>query len=106
VNGGCIPDQKATFACANDGQQGSLATNCASDSICIHHDCYTSCGGDGGASACALSSHPTGTVCKNVTIETGTYAVCGSTTTLGSACDPSQGTYCSGGKVCVDGYCL
>jgi hypothetical protein len=45
-------------------------------------------------------------VCKNVTIETGTYSVCGTATTLGSDCDPSQGTACSGGKVCVDGYCL
>jgi hypothetical protein len=103
VNGGCIPDQKATFTCSNDGQSGQLATTCADGDICVHHDCYPACGADGGA-ACSGPA-PNGTVCKNVTIETGTYSVCGTPTTLGSDCDPSQGSYCSGGKVCVDGYC-
>jgi hypothetical protein len=103
VSGGCIPDQQAKFACANDGQSGQLATTCADGEICVHHDCYPACGSDGGAT-CPVSSG--GSTCKNVTIETGTYSVCGTTTTLGSDCDPSQGSYCSSGKVCVDGYCL
>jgi hypothetical protein len=103
VNGGCIPDQAATFACANDGQSGQLATTCPSGDICVHHDCYPACSADGG-NACSASSG--NSVCKNVTIETGTYSVCGTSTTLGSDCDPAQGNYCSGGKVCVDGYCL
>lgn len=106
VNGGCIPDQAATFACSNDGQSGALANTCGADAICVHHDCYTACSLDAGAAACAPSSNVTGTVCKNVTIETGSYAVCGESTTLGSDCDPSQGSACSVGKVCVDGYCL
>ena len=106
VNGGCLPDQKATFACANDGQSGQLATTCPLDAICLHHDCYTACSADAGMSACAPSAQATGTVCKNVTIENGTYSVCGETATLGSDCDPSQGKSCSGSKVCVDGYCL
>lgn len=103
VNGGCVWDQKATFACSNDGQSGQLATTCPDGSICLHHDCYTACGGDG-AATCTSSSSVAG-VCKNVTIETGTYAVCGSANTLGSDCDLAQGKACSGGKVCVDGYC-
>ena len=103
VNGGCIPDQAATFACTNDGQSGQLATTCGDGYICLHHDCYPACSADGGSSCSGTSGT---SVCKNVTIETGTYSVCGTSTTLGSDCDPSQGNYCSGGKVCVDGYCL
>jgi hypothetical protein len=103
VNGGCIPDQGASFACANDGQSGASATTCDPTAICVHHDCYTSCAVDGG-NTCVTGTNPTA-VCKNVSIETGTYSVCGTPTTLGSDCDPSQGKYCSGGKVCVDGYC-
>ncbi len=102
VNGGCIPDQGASFACANDGQIGQLATTCASTAICLHHDCYTACDVDAGLTGAQCG---TGETCKNVTIETGTYAVCGTSSTLGSDCDPAQGRYCSGGKVCVDGYC-
>ena len=97
VNGGCLADQGASFACANDGQSGSLANTCSSTAICIHHDCLTTCSPDGGT-ACTSGS------CNNVTIETGTYTVC-TPSGLGFACDPSQGTYCSG-QVCVDGKCL
>jgi hypothetical protein len=103
VNGGCIPDQGASFACSNDGESGSLATTCPTDDVCLHHDCYEQCAADAGS--CSASSVPQ-QVCKNVTIETGTYSVCGTATTLGSQCDPSQGNYCMGNKVCVDGYCL
>jgi hypothetical protein len=103
VNGGCVPDQAATFACTNDGQSGSLANSCNGTDVCIHHDCYPACSLDGGTT-CPVSAGNTS--CKNVTIETGTYAVCGTTTTLGSQCDASQGNLCSGGKVCVDGSCL
>ncbi len=103
VSGGCIPNQQASFDCANDGQSGQLATTCGSGEICIHHDCVASCAAEGGSTCSSTSAS---SVCKNVTIETGTYSVCGTATTLGSDCDPSQGTACSGGKVCVDGYCL
>jgi hypothetical protein len=101
VNGGCIPDQAATFACANDGDQGQLANTCPTGSTCIHHDCYTACSPDAGSS-CAASAG--GVLCKNVTIETGTYGVCADSTNLGSDCDPAQGKACATG-VCVDGYC-
>lgn len=102
VNGGCIPDQGATFACTNDGENGQLATTCATNSICLHHDCYAACDVDASLTGAQCSA---GQTCKSVTIETGTYSVCGTSSTLGSDCDPAQGKYCSGGKVCVDGYC-
>jgi hypothetical protein len=97
VNGGCIPDESAKFTCKNDGQSGQLANACDTSSVCLHHDCYAACGADGGG--CATGS------CKNVTVSAGTYAVCGTATTLGSDCDLAVGARCSGTGVCVDGYC-
>jgi len=97
VNGGCIPDQAAAFTCQNDGQSGQLANTCDTSSICVHHDCYVACGFDAGAC-------PSGEICKQVTVSAGTYAVCGTSSDLGSACDPASGNYCTGG-VCIDGYC-
>jgi len=102
VNGGCIPDQGGSFVCSNDGQSGQLATTCAATSICLHHDCYVACDVDASPTSAQCGA---GQICKSVTIETGTYSVCGTSSTLGSDCDPAQGKYCSGGKVCVDGYC-
>jgi hypothetical protein len=103
VNGGCIPDQAATFACANDGDEGQLANTCAAEYICLHHDCYASCALDG-ATGCGSMSAGSNSACKNVTIETGTYAVCAAAETLGSDCDPAQGRYCATG-VCINGSC-
>ena len=97
VNGGCIPDQAATFACVNDGDQGQLANACADGFICLHHDCYAACSFVGGAGCDNLT-------CTDVTIETGTYAVCAEPGTLGSGCDPAQGKYCESG-VCINGSC-
>jgi hypothetical protein len=99
VNGGCVADQAAVFSCTNDGQSGAASNGCTGSNLCIHHDCYSSCSqpsdcGDGGS------------ICKQVTIETGKYGVCGTATTLGSDCDPAQGKACTAGRVCVDGYCL
>jgi hypothetical protein len=102
VNGGCIPDQAPTqFACTNDGQSGPTAHQCGASEVCLHHDCYTECGSDSGLPACAAPEQ-----CTSVTIETGTYAVCATPSTMGSDCDPAQGKACSGGTVCVDGHCL
>jgi hypothetical protein len=97
VNGGCIPDQKALFSCRNDGASGGLANTCDSTSVCVHHDCYVACDGDGGG--CPASQ------CKQVTVHAGTYAVCGTPTTLGSDCDYASGSTCPSAGVCVDGYC-
>jgi hypothetical protein len=98
INGGCIPDQAASFECRNDGQGGTYANTCAGSQTCLHHSCYDNCDTDGGA-ACATG------VCKEVTVQAGTYAVCGTTTTLGSQCDPATGHLCTSG-VCIDGYCV
>jgi hypothetical protein len=103
VNGGCIPNQAATFACANDGDQGQLANSCNEGYTCLHHDCYAACSDDGGDS-CGLAFSTS--TCKDVTIETGTYAVCAPPGTLGSDCDPAQGKYCSGSSVCINGSCM
>jgi hypothetical protein len=97
INGGCLPDQAAVFECKNDGALGQLANSCDPASVCLHHSCYVPCDGDGGG--CAASS------CKQVTVHAGTYAACGTPTTLGSQCDWAVGSMCSGGALCVDGYC-
>jgi hypothetical protein len=102
VNGGCIPDEGAVFTCTNDGQNGQVANSCDPTAICLHHDCYNACGqADGGSGTCADPS----AVCKLVTTETGTYAVCATATNLGSDCDPAQGKGCAVGQVCIDGSC-
>jgi hypothetical protein len=97
INGGCLPGQAAVFECKNDGASGQLANSCDSASVCLHHSCYLACDGDGGG--CAASS------CKQVTVHAGTYAACGTSTTLGSQCDYAVGSTCNGGALCVDGYC-
>jgi hypothetical protein len=104
VNGGCIPDEAAFFRCANDGDQGLLANKCPANYTCIHHDCVQACDPDAGAGGCGSPTSVSVEVCKNVTIETGTYGICGTATTFGSECDPAQGKYCTAG-VCIDGYC-
>ena len=40
-----------------------------------------------------------------VTAGATTYAICGTTTTLGSECDPSADKFCAMGKTCIDGFC-
>ena len=100
VNGGCIPDQQARFTCQNDGNAGALASTCDPGSTCLHGDCYPSCDVDGGGCSAA------GEACKSVTIPKGTYAVCATSTNLGSECNPAVGDYCATSpKECIDGYC-
>jgi hypothetical protein len=100
VNGGCIPDERAQFACLNDGQSGLLANDCGSSSVCLHHSCYPQCGPDAGGCA---GANP---VCKQVTVTAGTYGVCATSSDLGSDCDPAvAGKTCPSGSVCIDGYC-
>jgi hypothetical protein len=101
INEGCIPDQRASFACFNDGEQGALANRCDPADICLHHDCYLACDTTGDAGGCA-----SGTACKEVSVAAGTFSVCATAATLGSACDAATGRYCPTGAVCIDGYCL
>jgi hypothetical protein len=95
---GCLVDEAAVFACTNDGVEGSAANSCANGNLCLHHSCYTDCGGN--ANTCM----GTAAMCKAVTIPQGTFSVCGTATNLGSACNPQTGLACNA-QTCVDGYC-
>ncbi len=100
VNGGCLPGQGAFFSCKNDGQSGLLSNGCGTTSICLHHSCYTACVPDAGSAECGNATAQ----CKDVSVASGTYSVCGTPSNLGSACDVAAGKRCDAG-VCLDGYC-
>jgi hypothetical protein len=104
VQGGCIPDQKPQFVCGADGSVGDgLPGDCAVGSLCLHHSCYIACTpNDGGAGDCRAADKFN--ICKSVAVSGTSYNVCGSSTNLGSDCDPTQGKNCDAG-VCIDGYC-
>ncbi len=100
VQGGCVPDAKPSFTCATEGVQDV----CAAGSICLHHSCYIACNPDAGADACKSADRFN--VCKSVKTSTNTYSVCGSSTNLGTECDPTQGKLCTtAGAICIDGFC-
>ena len=101
--GGCVPDQKPIFVCQTEGVQDA----CAQSSICLHHSCYIACGGpDAGADAGnTCKSADKFNVCKSVPTSSGSVSVCGSTSNLGTECDPTQNKACASGKVCIDGFC-
>jgi hypothetical protein len=104
VEGGCIPNQLPTFVCGADGSVGDgQAGDCAIGSICLHHSCFIACNPDAGATACAEAAMFN--VCKSVTTSNGTYPVCGSSSNLGSQCDPTQNQACPNSGVCIDGFC-
>jgi hypothetical protein len=100
VAGGCIPDQKPQFVCATEGKQYA----CASGSLCLHHNCYIACDSSSDAGAQCKNADQFN-LCKSVTTASGTYSVCGSASNLGSDCDPTVGKNCSGGLICIDGFC-
>ncbi len=99
IDGGCTPDEKPTFVCAADGP----GTGCVQGSVCLRHTCYIGCDADAGTEQCKTSDKFN--QCKSVTTSSGTYSVCGSSTNLGSDCDPTQGKNCAAPLVCIDGYC-
>jgi hypothetical protein len=105
VNGGCVPDEKPQFICGTEGKPGDgQPGNCASGSVCLRHSCYIACTQtDAGATGCENADKFN--VCKSVTTGSGTYSVCGSSSNLGTECDPSRGLNCASGKVCIDGFC-
>ncbi len=97
---GCIPNQAASFICQTDGMSGG----CATGSICLHHVCWISC--DPTTMAPCNASGSQFPQCKPVVDGSQTYNVCGSSTNLGTDCGPNgNNKTCSGGKVCVDGFC-
>jgi Cys-rich repeat protein len=97
---GCVPNQAPTFTCQNDGVQDA----CNAGSICLHHDCWISCATPN-QNACATQSILN--TCKPVVDNAATYDVCGTSTSLGGECGAGTtgNMSCSGGDVCVDGYC-
>ena len=103
VDNGCIPNQEPVFVCTTDGQQDS----CAGGSICLHHNCYIACSlADAGADAgntCRTAGNFN--VCKPVVTSSGTHDVCGTSTNLGSQCNPTAGQNCISPAICIDGYC-
>ena len=99
VQGGCVPDEKPSFVCNTEGVQDA----CAKGSVCLHHNCYIGCSTDAdGSTSCANADRFN--LCKNVSTSTGSVNVCGSSTNLGSECDPTQSKNCASG-VCIDGFC-
>jgi hypothetical protein len=99
VDGGCTPDERPVFTCNVDGTQDA----CQAGSICLRHSCYIACQADAGANACKNAD--AFNVCKTVTTSSGAHDVCGSTSNLGTECDPTQSKNCTGTLICVDGYC-
>lgn len=99
VDGGCTPDEKPVFTCAKEGVQDA----CQAGSVCLRHSCYIACDADAGADAC--KSADKFNQCKQVSTSSGTYSVCGSTSNLGTDCDPTQNKACASPLVCIDGFC-
>ena len=97
IDNGCVP--RAAIASECDGQ--GTQDRCAAGRICLHHHCYISCAQDAGGCS-AQSNAP---VCKPVAVAGVSYAVCGTTETLGTECDLTAAKPCSDGKTCVDGFC-
>ncbi len=105
VAGGCVIDDRPIFFCDKDGTKDGTRDTCAAGSICLHHSCYISCTGTTDTTSCAAADKFP--LCKSVTTSSGSHFVCGSSTTLGSECDPTATPpkTCSTGKVCIDGFC-
>lgn len=99
IDGGCVPDEKPVFVCATDGVKDA----CQQGSICLRHSCYIGCDADAGADACKSADNFN--VCKEVTTSSGAHSVCGSSTNLGTDCDPTLGKNCASPLICIDGYC-
>src|SRR5262249_33905811 len=102
---GCIPNQAATFSCPVDGQLGDgTMGHCKVNSICLHHDCWLSCDAPN-QNRCATEGILN--TCKPVVDGSSTFHVCGTAQNLGSECGAgSQNNQpCTGGAVCIDGFC-
>ncbi|MFO0665832.1 MAG: hypothetical protein U0174_17905 [Polyangiaceae bacterium] len=104
VDGGCFPEQRPIFSCTVDGEVGTGgAGKCAIGSICLRRSCYIACT-PSDPDACKNADQFD--QCKEVTTSSGPHNVCGSSTNLGSECDPASGKACTDGtKICIDGFC-
>jgi hypothetical protein len=102
VAGGCVVDDRPTFFCDQAGTADGTQDKCSVGSVCLHHNCYVSCESD---ASCATVDQFN--VCKTVTTSSGSHQVCGSTTNLGSQCDPTTTPpkTCAASQLCIDGFC-
>jgi hypothetical protein len=98
VDNGCVPDEKPTHQCDGAG----TAAGCSAGQICLHGHCYVSCDSPNQTACAAQAATP---LCKTVKLGATSYAICGTTQTLGAECDISAGLACTGAKTCVDGFC-
>jgi hypothetical protein len=99
IAGACVVDEKPRFQCTTEGS----SQGCQQGSICLHRSCYVTCQADAGDADCRNVDRFN--TCKAVTTGTGTYNVCGSSSNLGSECDPTAGKNCAAPAVCIDGFC-
>lgn len=104
VAGGCVVDDRPTFFCDQSGTADGAQDKCSAGSICLHHNCYVTCD-PAVATSCATVDKFN--VCKEVTTSSGAHNVCGSSTNLGSQCDPTATPpkTCTGALLCIDGFC-
>lgn len=105
VAGGCVANDQPLFFCDKDGTADGKQDTCAAGSICLHHNCYIACTGPTDTTTCTKADKFP--ICKSVTTSSGAHNVCGSSTSLGSECDPTATPpkACTAGKVCIDGFC-
>jgi hypothetical protein len=105
VAGSCVVDDRPVFFCDKAGSADGTQDLCATGSVCLHHNCYIACTGPSDTTTCATADKFN--VCKSVTTSSGPHDVCGSSTNLGSECDPTAtpAKTCAVGKVCIDGFC-
>jgi hypothetical protein len=104
VAGGCVVDDRPVFFCDQAGTADGTQDKCSAGSICLHHNCYVSCDPAVATSCAAVDKF---NVCKQVTSSAGPKNVCGSSTNLGTECDPTATPpkTCAVGKLCIDGFC-
>jgi hypothetical protein len=103
VDNGCIPDQKPVFTCNTNGQAGDgKSGNCDVGSVCLDHSCFISCSPEASTSCEKADMFP---VCKAVSTSYGTYYVCGTSSNLGTQCNPTEGKNCTSPQICIDGNC-
>jgi hypothetical protein len=105
VAGGCVADDRPIFFCDKNGNEDGKQSNCLAGSICLHHNCYITCGGPSDTTTCKSADRFP--VCKAVTTASGSYNVCGAANGLGGECDPTATPpkSCAAGRVCIDGFC-
>ena len=100
IDGGCTPDEQPVFTCATDGVAGQVPGGQPLPPPQLLHLVRQQT-----AVPDSCKSADQFNVCKSVTTSSGPHSVCGSTTNLGTDCDPTQAKNCASPLVCIDGFC-